>query len=121
MNNATFPPTTTATANSEWSSSPCGASDFIWPDPIMSQAPPPPQQYNLTTSPHQQQHHINSMLVYQNMSHINNNPQPTYIQSSQQQQMNVHIHNTTPTLNQSLCYPLSNSVVNVPQHAYYPN
>ncbi|KAL9553234.1 hypothetical protein PS6_004061 [Mucor atramentarius] len=120
MNNATFPPTTTATANSEWSSSPCGTSDFIWPDPIISQAPPPPQQYNITTSPHQQ-HHINSMLVYQNMSHINNNPQPTYIQSSQQQQMNVHIHNTTPTLNQTLCYPLPNSVVNVPQHAYYPN
>ncbi|OAD08182.1 Zn(2)-C6 fungal-specific transcription factor [Mucor lusitanicus CBS 277.49] len=130
MNNATFPPATAATANSEWSS-PCGPSDFIWPDPIISHTPPPqvqhpqPQQYHLTTSPHQQ-HHINSMLVYQNMSHINNNPQPTtYIQPSQQQQqqqqMNVNIHHPTPTLHQNLCYPLSHPVVHVPQHAYYPN
>lgn len=133
-NNATFPPTSaTTTATPDWSS-PCGPSDFIWPDPIVSQTSPPPpppqqhpppsQQYHITASPNQQ-HHINSMLVYQNMPHINSHPQPTYIQppqqQQQQQQMNVNIHNPTPTLNQTLCYPLPNSAVHVPQHAYYPN
>ena len=131
MNHAIFP----ATTSSEWSS-PCGPSDFIWPDPIVLQTSPPPlpqqqqQQYNITASPHQQQD-LNSMLAYHNMSNINNNnPQPTYIQqppTQQQQSMNVNIHTTNNAMNSSvlnpnLCYSsLSNSVVNVLQHAYYPN
>ncbi|KAI8647459.1 fungal-specific transcription factor domain-containing protein [Parasitella parasitica] len=109
INQTAFPTSST----SEWS--PCNTSDFIWPDPIVSQTSfhPQPPHYSMTSSSHQLPL-SNSMATYPQQQ------QSTYIQPPPQQIVNVSAH-ITPTLNSNLCYSsLADSVINVPQHAYYP-
>ncbi|CEP07199.1 hypothetical protein [Parasitella parasitica] len=110
MNQAVFP---TASASSEWS--PCNTGDFIWPDPIASQTQSHPQlpHYTMATSSPQPPL-LNAMEIYAQQQ------QNTYLQPPPPPQQFMKVAESA--LNSKLCYSsLTNSVINVPQHAYYPS